>query len=119
MSFRDILQKSIDEVNKGALRDRALKDAFKEYDGKRVILDIVRDTTYAITISSGEISLTMDAVANSEDMYVWIDRETAQEFVSQNISPLQLPSIVLSGKIKIKNIGTREINLVRRLYRGF
>jgi len=119
MSFREIIQKNIDELNKGASTDRALKYALNEYDGKRVILEIVRDTTYAITISSGKLSLTTDTAANPEDMYVGIDRETAQKLVNQSINPLQLPSMILSGRITIRNIGTREINLARRIYRGF
>jgi hypothetical protein len=52
MSFREVLQRGIDEINRAASTDRALKNALKEYDGRRVVLNIVGDMTYVATISS-------------------------------------------------------------------
>jgi hypothetical protein len=52
-------------------------------------------------------------------MYIEMGHEIAQKLISQEMNPLQLSSMVLSRKVRIRNIGEREINLVRTLYRGF
>jgi hypothetical protein len=119
MSFREVLQRGVDEINRAASTDRALKNALKEYDGRRVVLNIVGDMTYVATISSEQVALTTGAVADAEDMYIEMGHEIAQKLISQEMNPLQLSSMVLSRKVRIRNIGEREINLVRTLYRGF
>lgn len=119
MSFSEVLQESIDEVNKRAKTDDSLKEVLKNYDGKRVVLNIVGETTFAIAISSEGVSLTALTAPNSEDMYIEIESELAQKIVHQEINPLQILSIILSGKIKTRNISIQEIDLVRRLSRGF
>ena len=119
MSFRKILQRFIDETNQGAKKDHNMKEALKKYDGKRVFLNVIGDTTYAVAISSEAASLILDATPHPEDMSIEMNRETAQKIVDQEISPLQLTSMIFSGKIKIRNIGKKEIELIRKLYRGF
>lgn len=115
LSFNETLQENIDEVNKRMKTDSAIREVLKQYDGKRVAVNIVRDATYIVIISSEGVSMTTSEKPNPEDMYIEIDKEMAEKLLHREIDPLKIISMVLFGKIKIRNIGTEEIDLVRRL----
>ncbi len=115
LSFNETLQENIDEVNKKMKTDSAFREVLKQYDGKRVAVNIVRDATYIVIISSEGVSMTTSEKPSPEDMYIEIDKEMAEKLLNREIDPLKILSMVLFGKIKIRNIGTEEIDLVRRL----
>ncbi len=115
MSFNDVFQRGIDEVNKLANTDEALKDVLKQYDGRRVFLNVVGDATYVVTVSSEGVSLATSKSSNPEDMCLEIDKRTANELLDREVDPLKVISMVLFGKIKVRNIGPKEIDLVKRL----
>ncbi len=115
MELNAIVKKGIDEINKRAKSDPSVKDVLKQYDGRRIFINIVDDTTYAFLISSEEVSLGTSKSANPEDMYIEMKRETIKKLFNREINPLQITSMVFFGKIKIKNIGTKEIDLVKNI----
>jgi ubiquinone biosynthesis protein UbiJ len=119
MSFSQFLQEHIDEFNEAVKRDNAAREALKQYNGKRVVLSIAEDTSYAITISTQGLSLLASASPNSNDMYIEMENATARKLLDQGTNPLEVASMIVSQKIKMKNIGPKEIDLVRRLARGF
>ena len=119
MSFFEFLKTSIDEVNKRSKKDNIMNDTLKKYSGKRVVFNMVGKTTYAVTISSKGLSLVTPVVSNQEDMYVEMENRIAEQFVNHELNPLEITSMVLVGKIKLRNIGTNEIDLVKKVSRGF
>jgi hypothetical protein len=119
MSFREFLQRNIDQVNTAAFKDELLKNAFKEYEGKRIVLSILSDATYTIMISPECLTLTMDAVADPQDMFVEMDSNVLKELIEGKINILKLTSMTISGKIRIRNISGRDISIFKSLLRGF
>ncbi len=115
LTFEKVLQEGIDEVNRRAKSDKDLKDVFEEYDGKRVVLNISDDKTYVILITSGGASLIESEASNSDDMYLEVDSKTIKKLTKSKIDPMQIMSMVFTGKIKFRNIGTKEIDLVRKI----
>jgi len=115
LAFEKILNQSIDKVNERAKSYEILKDILRKYDGKRVIINIKDDTIYAAKISVEEISLEKSGISNPEDMYVEFDKKTIQKLIFSNIDFMQIMTMVLTGKIKIRNIGIEEIDLIKRI----
>ena len=115
MELNAIIKQGIDEVNKRAKSDPSVKDVLQQYDGRRVIINVVGDTAYALLISSERVYLETSTSANPEDMYIEMKHETIKKLLNREISPLQITSMVLFGKIKIKNIGPKEIDLVKNI----
>lgn len=116
MSYNEFLQKSIDEINRRVESDSELKDVLKKYDGKRLVLNLMNDATYAINISSENVSLETSATSNEEDMYLEIDKEVIKKILNQEMNMLQAASLLLTGKIKIRNIGMEEFDLVQKFF---
>lgn len=110
-----VLQEGIDEVNRRAKSDEALKDVLEEYDGKRIVLNISDDKTYVISIASDGVSLTPSKTSSPDDMYLEADSKTIKKLTKGRIDAMQIMSMVLTGKIKFRNIGTKEIDLVRKI----
>ena len=119
MSFRDFLQRNLDQVNMAAVKDQCLKKTFKEYQGRRVVLNILSDATYTVMISPECLTLTMGAVADSQDMYVEMDSNVLKKLIDGKINILELASMKLSGKIRLKNISGKDISIFKSLLRGF
>ena len=115
LPFEKVLQEGIDEINRRAKSDKALKDILEEYDGKRVVLNISDDKTYVISIASDGASLMPSKTSSPDDMYLEVDSKTIKELTKGRIDAMQIMSMVLTGKIKFRNIGTREIDLVRKI----
>ncbi|MCZ2845368.1 MAG: hypothetical protein O2U61_02560 [Candidatus Bathyarchaeota archaeon] len=115
MAFEKILNQIIDKVNERAKSDETLKNILRKYDEKRVIINIKDDTIYATKISVEEILLEKSMISNPEDMYVELDKKTAQKLICRNIDFMQIMTMVLTGKIKIRNIGIEEIDLIKRI----
>lgn len=117
LAFEKILNQSIDKVNKRAKSDGSLKNILKKYDGRRVIINIKDDKIYSVKISAKEISLEKSVISNPEDMYVELDQKTIQKLIRSNIDFIQIMTMILTGTIKIKNIGIEEIDLIKRIIR--
>ena len=110
------MQENVEQVNKRAETDSTFKDVLNKFDGKRVIVNITNDTIYALAISKGGLSLESPATPTSEDMYLELDKKTAEQLLNREIDPFKLLPIVLLGKIKIKNIGAKEIDILKGLF---
>ena len=115
MTFEEILQKGVDEANNRAKSDKALMDVFKQYDGRRIVLNISDDTTYIVSITSKGLSLIDSEASSPKDMYLEVESKTFKKLIKGRTDPLQIMSMMLAGKIKVRNIGTNEIDLVRRI----
>lgn len=115
MAYREVLEKGINEANKRAESDKALKDVLRQYNGKRVVIDIVDDTTYAFSISTEGVSLITPTTSNPEDMYLEINSKTVEKILSRQIDSLKLISMILFGDIKMRNIGPKDIELIQRI----
>jgi hypothetical protein len=115
LAFERILNQNIDKVNERAKSDEALKDILKEYNGRRVIINIKGDTIYTVKISAKEISLDKSMTSNPEDMYIELNKKTVQKLISLDIDFTQIMTMLLIGKIKIRNIGIEEIDLIKRI----
>ena len=85
MELNEILKQGIDEVNKRAKSDPSVKDVLQQYDGRRVIINIVDDTVYALLITSEVVSLETSESANPEDMYLEMESETIKNPGLENI----------------------------------
>ena len=119
MSFREFLQRNIDQVNMAAFKDELLKNAFNEYEGKRIVLSILNDATYTIRISRECLTLMMDAVADPRDMFVEMDSDVLKGLIEGKINILKLTSMTISGKIRFRNISAKDISIFKSLLRGF
>lgn len=115
MAYTHFMQKSIDEINKQAETDTTLQDLLSQYEGRTVTLHIIDDANYVVSISKAGVSLATLKDATSEDMYIETDVKTVKELMDQEIDPLKIASMVFFGKIKIKNIGIKEIDFVKRI----
>jgi hypothetical protein len=115
LAYTHFMQKSIDEVNKRAETDNALQDLLSQYEGRTVSLHIFDDANYVVSISKAGVSLVTPKDVTSEDMYIETDIKTVKKLMNQEIDPLKIASMVFFGKIKIKNIGTKEIDFVKRI----
>ncbi len=115
MAFERILNQNIDKVNERAKSDMVLKEILKKYNGRHVIINIKGDTIYTAKISAEEISLDKSVISNPEDMYVEFDKKTVQKLICRDIDFAQIMAMLLTGKIKIRNIGIEEIDLIKRI----
>ena len=113
LAYREVLEKGINEANKRAESDKALKDVLKQYNGRRVVINVVDDTTYAFSISTEGVSLTTPTTSNPEDMYLEINSKIVEKILNREIDPLKLISMVLFGDIKMRNIGPKDIELIQ------
>jgi len=116
LSYDDIVKESIERINERSKSDEELKRILKEYDGKRLVVNVVDDVTYAVNISSDGLSVDTSTTANPEDMYLEIDKDAIKKIVNQEINILSAATLMLSGKIKIRNIGAKELDLVRGFF---
>jgi len=116
LSYDDIVKESIERINERSKSDKELKRILKEYDGKRLVVNVVDDVTYAVNISSDGLSVDTSTTANPEDMYLEIDKDAIKKIVNQEINILSAATLMLSGKIKIRNIGAKELDLVRGFF---
>jgi len=41
LAYRELLEKGINEANKRAESDKALKDVLKQYNGRRVVINVM------------------------------------------------------------------------------
>ncbi len=110
------MQENIEQVNKRAETDSTIKDVLNEFDGKRVVINITGDTIYALAISKDGLSLESSATPSSEDMYLELDKKTAEQLLNREIDLFKLLPMVLLGKIKIRNIGAEEIDVLKGLF---
>lgn len=110
------MQENIEQANERAKTDRSIKDVLNQFDGKRVIINITDDTIYALTISKDGLSLESSVTSTSEDMYLELNKKTAEQLLNREIDPFKLLPMILLGKIKVKNIGTKEIDVLRGLF---
>ncbi len=115
MPSRKVLKKGIDEANRRAKSDKALEEILNQYDGKHFVLNMLDDTTYVIAITSKGLILTTSTIFSLDDMYLEIDSKTFKNLISGKIDQFKVMSMVLTGKIKFRNIGTKEIDLVKRI----
>ena len=115
LEFYELFEDGVETINKKAQTDISLQKVLREYQGKNVHLKIIKDALYTFKISSAGVSLTTSETVNPEDMFIQIDRETAEKLLNREINPLQITSMVLFGKIKIQNIGPKEIDLVKKI----
>jgi hypothetical protein len=116
LSYDDIVKESIERINERSKSDKELKQILKEYDGKRLVVNVVDDVTCAVNISSDGLSVDTSTTANPEDMYLEIDKDAIKKIVNQEINILSAATLMLSGKIKIRNIGAKELDLVRGFF---
>ena len=70
----------------------------------------------AMDISSDGLSVDTSTTANPEDMYLEIDKDAIKKIINQEINILSAATLMLSGKIKIRNIGAKELDLVRGFF---
>lgn len=115
LAYRELLEKGINEANKRAESDKALKDVLKQYNGRRVVINVVDDTTYAFSISTEGVTLITPTTSNPEDMYLEINSKIVEKILNREIEPLKLISMVLFGDIKMRNIGPKDIELIQRI----
>jgi hypothetical protein len=116
LSYDDIVKESIERINERSKSDEELKRILKEYDGRRLVVNVVDDVTYAVNISSDGLSVDTSTTVNPEDMYLEIDKDAIKKIVNQEINILSAATLMLSGKIKIRNIGAKELDLVRGFF---
>jgi hypothetical protein len=112
MKISELIQQGISKANKKVNSDASLKEILMRYNGKRVIINIIGDSIYAIQISSNQLDLLKSESINSEDMYLEIEEGIVEEIISGRIDKLRLMSLILTGGIKMKNIGLKEIDLI-------
>lgn len=116
LNLYQTMRENVEQVNRRAETDSQIKNVLNEFDGKRVIVNIADDTIYALAISKGGLSLESSAVPTSEDMYLELDKKTAEQLINREIDPFKLLPMVLLGRIKIKNIGAKEIDILKGLF---
>ena len=116
MSYDDIVKESIERITERSKSNKELKRILKEYDGKRLVVNVVDDVTYAVNISSDGLSVDTSTTANPEDMYLEIDKDAIKKIINQEINILSVTTLLLSGKIKIRNIGAKELDLIREFF---
>ena len=102
-------------MNNRVKSDEVLRDILRKYDGRRVTINIKDDEMYTVKISVEEISLEKSAISNPEDMYVEFDKKTVQKIICRDIEFTQIMTMLFTGKIKIRNIGIEEIDLIKRI----
>ena len=115
MNLNRILTKNIDEVNKRIESDDALVNILNKYEGRCIVINIKDEMKRTIQISKNGLSFRNNVGTNQRDMYVEMDRNTLNKIIRQDFNFFQIMTMVFLGKIKIRNIGAEEIDLVRRM----
>jgi hypothetical protein len=85
LAYIEFLQKGINEVNKRAKNEKAIQDILPQFEGSRVIINVLDDTTYALAISKEGVLMIGNATSNPEDMYIEVDSKTAQQLLNRKI----------------------------------
>ena len=112
MAFRERFEAGIAKVNGRIPSDPQLQQALEEYHGRTVTLKVTDDATYVFHISREGLTMEVSPETLPEDMYL----ETSSQILQRMLDEKTLnPADLLLGRIKWRNIGLREVNIVRRL----
>jgi flavodoxin len=110
--FKSIFEEGVAKANEKAKTDPEIQNALREYNGRTFVLKVIDDTVYMFTFAAGGIALTVSPTTYPEDMYLETDRERLKKIIyEQRVDPMDL----MTGKLKWRNIGLKEVNLVKRI----
>lgn len=113
MAFKERFERGIAKFNEKARNTPEILEVLEEYDGRTVTLKVTDDTTYLLKIGREGLFLEVSPEKFPEgDMYL----ETSSQILQRMLDEKKLnPADLFLGKIKWKNIGLKEVNVVKRL----
>lgn len=115
MSFQERFQRGAVKFNERVKEDPNFKSFLEKYHGKMLVLKIRDDATYVLTITLTGLSLEVSPPTlpdGPEVMYLEMDTEHLKRLIEEHtVNPADL----LFGKIKWKNIGLKEVDIVRKM----
>ncbi len=112
MSFKDRFEAGVAKFNLRAKSDPQIQEALRQYAGRSVTLKVTDDTVYVFYLEKDGIRLEVTPENAPEDMYL----ETSKEILQRMIDEKKLnPADLLLGRIKWRNIGLKEVSIVRKI----
>jgi len=116
MSFAERFQRGVVKFNEKAKGDPLFKGFLEEYGGRRLVLKVRDDATYVLTITPVGLSLEVSPSTLPPDspdvMYLEMDSEALRRLIDDHyVNPMDL----VFGRIKWRNIGLKEVSLVKRM----
>ncbi|MHC1586345.1 MAG: hypothetical protein ACXQTV_02220 [Candidatus Hecatellaceae archaeon] len=112
MAFTERFKAGLEKLREKAKSSPEFSEALAEYDGRSITLKVTDDVTYVFHISREGITMEVSPENPPDDMYL----ETSSEILQRMLDEKKLnPMDLLLGRIKWRNIGLREVDVVKRL----
>lgn len=112
MAFQGMFFQGVEKIN-GLMKTNAeFQDLMKEYEGRSLVVKIKNDATYVVNITRPGLILLLSPKNIPNDMFF----ETTPEVFKRIIIDRKINFIHLAlGKIKVKNIGPKELTILKKL----
>ncbi|RLI28226.1 hypothetical protein DRO53_02105 [Candidatus Bathyarchaeota archaeon] len=112
MAFAERFNAGIRKLKEKLKEKPELAEALEEYDGRTLTLNVTDDAVYVFHISREGVTMEVSPEKPPEDMYL----ETSSKILGRMLDEKRVnPVDLLTGKIRWRNIGLREVEVVRRL----
>ena len=112
MAFTERFNAGIKKLRDKVKHNPAFSEALEQYDGRSITLKVTDDATYVFHISKDGITMEVSPENPPEDMWL----ETSSQILKKMLDEKRVnPTDLLLGRIKWKNIGLREVGVVRKL----
>jgi len=112
MSFTELFQHALEKFNPRIEKDAKIREILEEYDGRSITVKVSDDTSYVFHLSPEGVTLDISPKDPADDIYLETSNEILQKMIDTRRVDL---SDALRGRIKWRNIGRREISLVKQV----
>jgi len=112
MSFTELFKHGLDKFNPRIEKEDKIREVLEEYDGRDITVKVKGDTAYVFHLSPKEVTIDISPQNLPDDIYLETSREILQKMLDKKRVDI---SDVLHGRIKWKNIGRREISLIKQV----
>ena len=115
MSFAELFQHGLNKFNPRIEKESKIMEILEEYDGRDITVKVDDDTIYVFHLSPKGVTLEISPQNPPNDIYLETSKAVLRKMIDKRRVDI---SDILQGKIKWRNIGRREISLIKQVLAG-